>query len=368
MDTLLFDVFSVFDTHDTASDFQPIIAGHINHTYAVFVFGEEKPKYILQKINTDIFKNPDQLISNIKGVCAHIRNKVIERGGDPLRETLTLIPTKDGRDYYHHSEHGCWRLYYFISDSEAHQSADRPGLLYNAAEAFGNFQNLLSDYPANSLYETIPNFHNTVSRYADFMQAVKENRAGRVSECTAEIEEIKKHEKYAHIIVDALACGEIPLRVTHNDTKLNNIMIDNKTGKGLCVIDLDTVMPGSLLYDFGDSIRFAACNSAEDEPDLSKVYLRLDLFEEYTAGFLAGIGKNITEKELELLPVSAFILTYELVLRFLGDYLNGDIYFQVHRNKHNLERARAQLKLALDMETKLSDMAKIVAKHRTFSS
>ena len=362
MDKLLSDV-SVFETGDSAAGFQPITAGHINHTYAVYVSGEESPKYILQKINTDIFKKPDELIANIKGVCAHIRRKVTERGGDPMREALTLIPTKDGHDYYHDAQKGCWRLYDFISDSEAHQCADRPGLLYSAAEAFGNFQKLLSDYPADTLYETIPNFHNTVSRYADFMQAVREDAAGRASECAYEIDEIGKHEKYAHIIVDALAAGEIPLRVTHNDTKLNNIMIDNKTGKGLCVIDLDTVMPGSLLYDFGDSIRFAACNSAEDEPDLSKVFLRLDLFEEYTAGFLAGVGENITKKEIELLPMSALILTYELVLRFLGDYLNGDVYFQVHRDKHNLERARAQLRLTLDMESKLSDMAKIVAKY-----
>lgn len=363
MDTVLFNVFSLFDADQTNPQFAAITAGHINHTYAVCVNNEKNPKYVLQKINTSIFQKPDELIANIKGVCSHIRRKVSERGGDPMRESLTLIPTKSGEDYLNSPELGCWRLYYFITDSEAHQSADIPGLLYHAAEAFGNFQKLLSDYPAEKLYETIPNFHNTVSRYADFMQAVAEDKAGRVCECSAEIEEIKKHEKYAHIIVDALNAGEIPLRVTHNDTKLNNIMIDNQTHKGLCVIDLDTVMPGSLLYDFGDSIRFAACNSAEDEPDLSKVYLRLDLFEEYTAGFLSGVGDGITAKEIELLPMSAFILTYELVLRFLGDYLNGDTYFQVHREKHNLERARAQLKLALDMEQKLSDMAKIVSKY-----
>lgn len=363
MDTLFMDVFSMFDTDDTAADFQPITAGHINHTYAVFVVSEQHPKYVLQKINTDVFQKPDELIANIKGVCSHIRRKIIERGGDPMRETLTLLPTKNGQDYYHDPEKGCWRLYYFISNSEAHQSADRPGLLYEAAKAFGNFQYLLSDYPADTLYETIPNFHNTVSRYKDFMRAVSEDRVGRTSECLTEIREIQKYEPYSHIIVDALASHAIPLRVTHNDTKLNNIMIDNITGKGLCVIDLDTVMPGSLLYDFGDSIRFAACNSAEDEPDLSKVYLRLDLFEEYTKGFLEGVGSHITEKEIQLLPVSAFILTYELVLRFLGDYLNGDIYFQVHRDKHNLERARAQLKLATDMEKKLPYMENIIKKY-----
>ncbi len=361
-DSILSMVFSKFATGAELDRFEPITAGHINRTYAVFVKGEEKPKYVLQKINTSIFKDPFGLIENIKGVCAHVRKKVEERGGDPMRETLILIPTVDGKDFLH-CEDGSFRLYFFIQDATAHQSANKPGLLQNAAEAFGTYQNLLSDYPAETLHETIPNFHNTVSRYADFMQAVNENKAGRLAECEADLEVIKTHEPYAHIIVDALANGEIPLRVTHNDTKLNNIMIDDVTGKGICVIDLDTVMPGSLLYDFGDSIRFAACNSAEDETDLSKVYLRLDLFEEYTKGFLAGVGKNITAKEIELLPMSAFILTYELVLRFLGDYLNGDTYFQVHRDKHNLERARTQLTLALDIEKKLPEMAEIVKKY-----
>ena len=195
------------------------------------------------------------------------------------------------------------------------------------------------------------------------MTALENDVAGRACECAYEIEEIKKREPLAHVVVDALANGEIPLRVTHNDTKLNNVMIDDNTNKGVCVIDLDTVMPGSLLYDFGDSIRFAACNSAEDEEDLSKVYHRLDLFEEYVSGFLKGVGSNITEKEIELLPFSAFLLTYELVLRFLGDYLNGDVYFQTRRDKHNLIRARAQLKLALDTESKLGEMAEIVKKY-----
>ncbi len=355
-------VFSKFATNDVLDRFEPITAGHINRTYAVFVKGEEKPKYVLQKINTNIFKDPVGLIENIKGVCAHVRKKVEERGGDPMRETLILIPTADGNDFLY-NEDGAFRLYYFITDATAHQSANKPGLLQNAAEAFGMYQRLLSDYPAETLHETIPNFHNTVSRYADFEQAVKTGSSERVEECVYEVAKSIELQPYASIIVDALANGEIPLRVTHNDTKLNNIMIDDQTGKGICVIDLDTVMPGSLLYDFGDSIRFAACNSAEDETDLSKVYLRLDLFEEYTAGFLAGVGENITKKEIELLPVSALILTYELVLRFLGDYFNGDVYFQTHREKHNLDRARTQLSLALDIRKKLPEMAEIVQKY-----
>ena len=358
-----FDIFAQFSPTETATKCEPITAGLINHTYAVFVENEETPKYVLQKINTNIFKDPDGLIENIKGVCEHIRAKVAANGGDINREVLTLIPTKEGNHYLHDEEIGAWRLYNFITDATAHQSASKPGILASAAEAFGTYQKLLSDYPAETLHETIPNFHNTVSRYNDFMAALENDVAGRACECAYEIEEIKKHEPLAHVVVDALANGEIPLRVTHNDTKLNNVMIDNKTNKGICVIDLDTVMSGSLLYDFGDSIRFAACNSAEDEEDLSKVYHRLDLFEEYVSGFLKGVGNNITEKEIELLPFSAFLLTYELVLRFLGDYLNGDVYFQTRRDKHNLIRARAQLKLALDIESKLDEMAAIVKKY-----
>ena len=359
-----FEIFSNFAVAEKAVKFEPITAGLINHTYAVFVENEEKPKYVLQKINTNIFKNADGLIENIKGVCDHVRAKVIANGGDVNREVLTLIPIKSGANYLNTEATGAWRLYNFITDATAHQSAaGKPGILASAAEAFGTYQNLLSDYPAETLHETIPNFHNTVSRYNDFMTALENDVAGRACECAYEIEEIKKHEPLAHVVVDALANGEIPLRVTHNDTKLNNVMIDDNTNKGVCVIDLDTVMPGSLLYDFGDSIRFAACNSAEDEEDLSKVYHRLDLFEEYVSGFLKGVGNNITAKEIELLPFSAFLLTYELVLRFLGDYLNGDVYFQTRRDKHNLIRARAQLKLALDIESKLDQMTEIVKKY-----
>lgn len=347
-----------FSVEGKAVGYGQLTDGHINNTYKIYWEYPDgtKDEYLLQQINTNVFRNTDGLTNNILGVCGHIRKKIEAAGGDTEREVLRLIPCKDGKYLYD----GCWRMYNYIKRASAHQSADAPNLLYNAAKTFGVFQRRLADYPAETLFETIPNFHNTVSRYADFMAAVTNDAAGRVDECKDEIERIKSYEKYAHVIVDGLADGTIPLRVTHNDTKLNNVMMDSETNEGVCVIDLDTVMPGSLLYDFGDSIRFAACNSAEDEPDLDKVYLRLDLFEEYTRGFLCGVGDGITENEKKLLPMSAFILTYELVLRFLGDYLNGDTYFKIGYEKHNLVRARAQLKLAEDMFAKLDDMAKIV--------
>ncbi len=354
------EICSHFDIDGGAVDFTTLKDGHINNTYAVswkHADGTED-EFVLQQINTVVFKNVTALTNNILGVCEHIKKKIEAAGEDTKREVLTLIPCRDGGHIYD----GCWRMYNFVKNATAHQSADAPGLLYNAAKAFGTFQRQLADYPAETLSETIPNFHNTVSRYADFMQAVSDDKAGRVKNCLGEIERIKAYEKYAHVIVDGIADGSIPLRVTHNDTKLNNIMMDNKTNEGVCVIDLDTVMPGSLLYDFGDSIRFAANNGAEDDPDLSNVYLRLDLFEEYTKGFLCGVGDGITAGEKALLPMSAFILTYELVLRFLGDYLNGDVYFKTSYPEHNLVRARAQLKLADDIMAHMDDMKKIVSK------
>ena len=240
-------------------------------------------------------------------------------------------------------------MYNFVKNATAHQSADAPGLLYNAAKAFGTFQRQLADYPAETLSETIPNFHNTVSRYADFMQAVGDDKAGRVKNCLGEIERIKAYEKYAHIIVDGIADGSIPLRVTHNDTKLNNIMMDDKTNEGVCVIDLDTVMPGSLLYDFGDSIRFGCNSGAEDEPDLNRVHFRFDLYETYLAGYLSAVGDGITETERRYLAMGAILMTYECGMRFLTDYLEGDVYFRTTRPGQNLDRAHTQFRMVDEM-------------------
>lgn len=348
-----------FDICGNAVQSVPITEGLINSTYKITT--DSGKDYVLQKINTNVFRNPDELMENIKNVTEFMAKKV----DCPDRETLTVIKTKEGKLYFHAQDGGCWRMYKFIEGAKSIQAAENELSLYFAAKAFGKFQRLLGDFDAASLYETIPNFHNTVSRFADFKAAVAGASPERREECAAEIEKIYELEPYSRIITDGLANGTLPLRVTHNDTKLNNVMLDNVTGEGVCVIDLDTVMPGSLLYDFGDGIRFAACNSAEDERDLSKVYHRLDLFEQYTRGFLEGIGENITQEERAMLPVSAVVMTYELVLRFLGDYLNGDIYFKIaeDRPKHNLERARAQLKLTLDTISKLDEMKSVVEKY-----
>ena len=303
-------------------------------------------------------------MENISRVTAFLAKKIEKAGGDPMRETLNMLITPEGHPYYVDRENdGFWRMYAFVDNATAYNSAEKEGLLYEVAKTFGIFQRQLSDYPAETLFDTIPYFHDTQKRYEAFEQAVSENLAGRAEEFGEEIAVLREFKERASIIVNGIAAGDIPTRVTHNDTKLNNILVDDATGKGLCVIDLDTVMPGSLLYDFGDSIRFAANNTAEDDPNYDNIWLRLDLYEEYVSGFLAGVGESITEREKELLPMSVFILTYELALRFGTDYLNGDTYFKINYPEHNLVRTRAQIRLMLDIDKKLNEMSLITKKY-----
>ena len=254
-------------------------------------------------------------------------------------------------------------MYNYVERSASFEMVETPEQFYESARAFGRFQKMLSDYPANELYDTIPLFHNTVKRFADFKEAVANDLAGRKANVEAEINFVLAREADAAVVVDAIANGSVPLRVTHNDTKLNNVLFDAETGKGLCVIDLDTVMPGSLLYDYGDSLRFGASTGAEDEVDLDKISFDLELFEAYTKGFIEEVGDTLTPMEIELLPFSAKLLTYECGMRFLGDYLNGDTYFKIHRENHNLDRARTQFKLVADIESKMDEMKKIVKKY-----
>ena len=339
---------------------QKIEIGHINTTYRIYTNGEDD--YILQRINTNIFKDPYKLTQNILAVTSFLGEKISKGGGNAKRETLTLIECKSGGHLYS-EESGFYRMYYFIKDATSYNTAVRPILFHNAAVAFGRFQKLLSDFPAEKLHETIRNFHNTPSRYRDFSVSAKENAAGRAHTAKAEIDFIRQRESFCSKITDKIDKRLIPLRVTHNDTKLNNIMIDNITDEGVCVIDLDTVMPGSVLYDFGDSIRFGASSAAEDEKDLSKVYMELSLFEQFTKGFLSEAKQALTEEELLMLPTGAIMMTLECGMRFLADYLNGDKYFALHYEGQNLDRARTQLKLVADMETKITEMDCIIKKY-----
>ena len=339
--------------------------GHINDTLrATCELADGRTKrYIVQRMNDGIFKNPDELMENVMNVTSFLRKKIIAAGGDPDRETLNVIPTKDGKNYLTDENGDFWRCYIFIEDATSFDQVEKPEDFYNSAVAFGNFQRLLADYPAATLHETIKNFHNTVSRFADFKKAVEEDVAGRAKDVQKEIQFVLDREADCHVICDALAKGELPLRVTHNDTKLNNIMIDNRTGKGLCVIDLDTVMPGSSLYDYGDSIRFGASTGAEDEQNLDLIWCDLELFEIYTKGYVEGCGGSLTETEIRMMPMGAKLMTLECGMRFLADHLQNDIYYKIHRENHNLDRARTQLKLVADMETKWDEMNAIVEKY-----
>jgi len=339
--------------------------GHINRTYIITCGLESgaEMKYVLQRINISIFKKPAELMENVKKVTEFLREKIRKAGGDEDRETMRIIQTKDGKDFYIDEENEYWRVYDYITDSISYQSVERPILFYNSAVAFGKFQRLLADFPADQLHETILNFHNTESRLCDFKNSVSENLSGRADKVADEIKFVLDRSDKCDYITSRIKSGELPLRVTHNDTKLNNIMIDAKTDEGVCVIDLDTVMPGSVLYDFGDAIRFGASSAAEDERDLDKVFVKLDLFEEFAKGFIKGLGGSLTEEEILALPMGAYVITFETGIRFLGDYINGDTYFATHRENQNLDRCRTQFKLVTDMELKMDEMNAIVRKY-----
>lgn len=323
--------------------------GHINDTFRLTVNdGGKEIHYILQRINNRLFTDVEKLMHNIELVTEFCRRSVEARGGDPMRECLNIVRTKEGQTYYSDGTN-YFRMYIFIENATTYQTVRNPCDFYESAVAFGNFANLLAGFDASQLYEVLPDFHNTRVRYANFVTAVEKDEYGRLAEVRKEIEWVNAHKDLCGKIVDKIASGEIPLRVTHNDTKLNNVMIDDATGKGIAVIDLDTVMPGSLCYDFGDSIRFGCNSAAEDEPDTSKVHFVFELYKTYLDGYLSAVGESITQREKELLPWGAVLMTYECGMRFLTDYLEGDVYFRTHRPKQNLDRARTQFKLVDDM-------------------
>lgn len=339
--------------------------GHINDTFLLKFETEdgECEKKILQRINSNVFPRPEEVMENIVNVTAYLNKIICANGGDPMRETLNVIPAKDGKPYYKETENDYWRSYYFIKDASSYDMVETPEDFYESAVSFGKFQSLLAEFPAETLHETITGFHDTRARFAVFKKAVEEDVMGRASQVEEEIKFVLEREEVANYFSECLDKGALPLRVTHNDTKLNNIMIDNATRKGICVIDLDTVMPGLAMNDFGDSIRFGASTAAEDEKDLEKVSCDMELFEIYTKGFIEGCGGKLTEAEIELLPMGAKVMTYECGMRFLTDYLQGDVYFKIHRPEHNLDRCRTQFKLVADMEKKWETMNAIVKKY-----
>ena len=321
--------------------------GHINDTVIVGAGdGKESRRYILQRINTEIFLKPEELMENIVHVTGFLKDKIRACGGDPERETLTVMMTKEGTPLYRDPKGNCWRMYEYIEDTVCLDTPDLPEQFGQSGSIFGKFQQMLSDYPAGTRHETIPDFHNTGVRYQAFLRAAKEDPLGRAEKVREEIHFLTERHDYTEILKGTT----MPLRVVHNDAKLSNVLFDKRTGKALCVIDLDTIMPGYTIMDFGDAIRFGASTASEDEPDLTKVHFDRHLYELFRRNFLAEAGDALTDEEIRMLPKGAKLITYEQALRFLGDYLAGDVYYHTERPGQNLDRARTQIRLLEEME------------------
>ena len=347
---------AAFQTSGSPTAHKPFGHGHINSTFKVTT--STGCEYVLQKINKYVFKNPIWVMDNIAQVTNYLR----EHTGDPTC-TLHYIPTRSGKYYYQDNEGEFWRMYDFVGGF----SLDLPETeadFYESAVAFGRFQEMLSSFPADTLHEIIPNFHNTIDRYRKFHNSISADSVGRCASVREEMKFYLDREQLGGTLQTMLDNGELPLRVTHNDTKLNNVLFDKNTRKGRCVIDLDTVMPGLSVYDFGDSIRFGAATAAEDEQDLSKMKMDLHLFQVYTQGFLDA-APSLTAQEVKMLPMGALIMTLECGLRFLTDYIDGDLYFRVAYPEHNLVRSRTQMALVADMQAKWEEMNRIVTEEAT---
>ncbi len=358
------DVVSNFQFEGELLSCKKFGSGHINETYiAEYCLDDGAIQhYVIQKINNTVFKDIDKLMDNVFSVTSYLQKIIKENGGDPDRETLHYIKTKDNKKYYKSDDESYYRAYIFVKDSVSHDKVSSAEIFKSSGIAFGRFQKMLAGFKADTLNETIPNFHNTKWRYEnEFLKALDEDLMKRKAECQEEIDFVINRKDDACILVDLIDRGKLPLRVTHNDTKLNNVMFNKKTNECVCVIDLDTVMPGLALYDFGDSIRFGANTAVEDEKDLSKVSLDLDYFKAYAEGFLSEAGDALNQCEIDNLAFAAKIMTFECGMRFLTDYLNGDTYFKIDYPSHNLVRARNQFKLVYDIESKMDVMKKIIA-------
>lgn len=359
------DAIYAFGFGQKCSYVKPFGEGHINETYAVYMPVEdgEELTYILQRVNSNVFKDPAGVMENIFGVTEYLRNVVREEGGDPDRETLFYMKTKDGFNYFEDGDGEPWRCAGFIADSVCYQLVEKPEQFYQSASSFGHFLKQLKDYPAEQLHETIPDFHNTVKRFEAFEKALKRDIKNRSVSCKKEIQFVLNRKADCSVLVEQQENGQLPLRVTHNDTKLNNILFDAHTGKGLCIIDLDTIMPGLAANDFGDSIRFGAATAAEDEPNLDLVHFDIHLYEAYVKGYLEETKDVLTEEEVRSLPWGARLMTLECGIRFLTDYLQGDTYFKTAYSNHNLVRARTQFQLVAEMEQQFEQMQHIVEKY-----
>ena len=337
--------------------------GHINTTYRACYRSEDgqEDRYILQRINDYVFKDPAQVMRNVEKVTRHITWKLLRRRKNAAGQTLNLFPARGGRNYIVLPEEGgMWRCYNNIEGTHTYDVVENIRQAYQAGYAFGSFQDLICDMNPEDIRESIPDFHNTPKRYADLLKSVEADVKGRVANCLPELELLKSWENRYSRITDMLASGELPTRITHNDTKINNVMLDEETDDAVCVIDLDTVMPGTVLYDFGDMVRTATCMAKEDEEDLSKVHMEMPFFESLAEGYLDAAHGFLTQKEVEFMPFSGWLITAEIGIRFLTDYLDGDLYFRTSKPDHNLIRARNQFKLAQSIDSQVISMGKYV--------
>ena len=362
IDNSLGAIIAQFAIPGVLSGCDEIKSGHINRTYRLnyTLPGGETRFYVLQRINDYVFKKPPEVMENVQLITEHLSRAMRERAIDPVNRVLRLVPTVGGTVMVQDREGGCWRVYEFIHHAATVDRVEGPDQFREIGRAFGEFQSMLSDFPIERLHDTIPHFHDTRKRLGDFERSVQADVARRAAEVQADIGFIRSRGPAMCRIVDLIASGALPLRVTHNDTKINNVMLDVDTGKAVCVIDLDTVMPGSALYDFGDAIRYGACTAAEDETNLERVSLDIDLYAAFADGFISETASRLTPTELENLPLGAMVMTYENALRFLADYLDGDTYYRINYPRQNLDRARCQSKLLSDMESKQAEMYDIV--------
>lgn len=343
----------------------PIRAGHINDTYACrFSIGSGTVRYVFQRINHHVFREPEKLMENVVRVTAYARERIIAAGGDPERETLNLVAAVEGGFFHRTAGGDYWRAYKYIEGANSYNLVRDHRDAYHAARAFGRFQRLLCDLPGARLHETIPGFHHTPGRFAALVAAVESDPVNRAAAARDEIAFALAREEDTHVATDLLARGILPERVTHNDTKLNNVLLDEVTGEGICVIDLDTIMPGSVLYDFGDLVRFTAATAAEDERDLGRVGVDLAVFNQLARGYLDGAREILVPAEWDHLAYAGKLLTLECGMRFLTDYLQGDTYFKTHREGHNLDRCRTQFKMVAEMEREMGRLEAVIRQYR----
>lgn len=354
------DIINKFALKGSTIEIKENNVGNINKTYIITTKDEKEHKYVLQRINTTVFNEPYLLMQNIESVTEYYKKYIKINHEDVERGTLSVIKTKNNSNLFRTSNNEYYRMYNYVDNAVTYDKSENAEMFYNVGKAFGHFVKVLNDYPIDKLSETIPNFHNSKVRLNDFLKDIKRDPCDRVKDVLAEIVYIIKRQDELGIIVDLMEQGKIPKRVTHNDTKINNVLIDEKTKKAICVIDLDTVMPGSALYDFGDAIRSGAATTYEDDPNLENVGINMEYFRKFTEAYLSETKEILTQQEIDNLALSCRIITLELAMRFLNDYINGDTYFKCDYEKHNLVRARNQIKLVDEMEKHYQEMNKII--------